>query len=74
MHLLDGASIDRIAAVHSVHRATAARWLERIRERLASGTRRLLQERLRVSRDELASLVRLIDSQLDLSLSTLLSD
>ena len=73
MHLLDRASIDEIAALHTVHRATAARWITRIRERLAAQTHQALQTALALDDHRLESLMRAVDSRLDLSLSRLLT-
>ena len=39
-HYILGLTIDQIAAIHGVHRATSARWLEKCRERLHANTRR----------------------------------
>jgi len=71
-HLVDRVSVDGIAAMYDVHRATAARWLTRIREGVAQHTRRRMVERLRIARDECDSILQLIRSQLDLSISTYL--
>jgi RNA polymerase sigma-70 factor (ECF subfamily) len=68
-HTLDGLGIDRLAALHGVHRATAARWIEAAREAVVTGTRRELIKRLGLSRVELASVLRLIQSQLEVSLA-----
>src|SRR6185436_8511874 len=38
-HFLDGLSIDRMAALHDVHRATAARWIAKLVEKLLVDTR-----------------------------------
>lgn len=65
--LVDGMSIDEIASVHAVHRATAARWLVRIREELMERTHELLAARLSVDTDDVASIVRLVQSQLEVS-------
>lgn len=54
--------------LHGVHRATAARWVDAARETVLAGTQRELIRRLRISRSELASVIRLIQSQLELSL------
>lgn len=70
--LVDGLSIDELAALYGVHRATAARWVQRAKDELLSGTRRALMRDLKVGRDELESIFRLIQSQLDVSLSRLL--
>jgi RNA polymerase sigma-70 factor (ECF subfamily) len=67
-HTLDGLGIDHLAALHGVHRATAARWVDAAREAVLTGTQRELIRRLRLSRNELASVIRLIQSQLEVSL------
>ena len=71
-HTLDGLGIDRLAALHGVHRATAARWLDAAREAVLAATQRELIRRLRLSRHELASVIRLIQSQLEVSLTRVL--
>jgi len=65
--LVDGLSIDDIAAVYRVHRATAARWLARVRDDLIESTRRLLAEQLGIGADEVVSVLRLVQSELDIS-------
>jgi RNA polymerase sigma-70 factor, ECF subfamily len=69
---VDGLSIDRIGAIYGVHRATAARWLAGAREALATTVQRLLLRKLGVSPSDLASIARLVESQLDLSIRRLL--
>jgi len=71
-HYLDGASIDRIASIYGVHRATAARWLNAAREALADRSHRILIARLGVSPTELRSIARLVESQLDVSIRRLI--
>ncbi len=73
MHLLDRASIDDIAALHDVHRATIARQLNRIREKIAARTREHLRAGLRSGDVGLDTLLRAVDSRLDLSLSRVLA-
>lgn len=68
-HTLDGLGIDQLATLHGVHRATAARWIEAAREAVLAGTQRELIRCLRLSHGELASVIRLIQSQLDVSLA-----
>jgi RNA polymerase sigma-70 factor, ECF subfamily len=68
-HALDGLGVDQLASLHRVHRATAARWVQAAHESVLAGTRRALSRRLRLSRAEFASVMRLIQSQLDVSLS-----
>jgi RNA polymerase sigma-70 factor, ECF subfamily len=71
-YTLDGLTIDQLAALHGVHRATTARWVDAAREALLVATQRNLIERLQLSRDELVSVMRMIRSQLDVSLPRLL--
>jgi len=67
-HYPQDLSIDQLGALYNIHRATAARWVARARERLFSGIRRRMLERLQVSRDELESILRLIQSRLEITL------
>jgi RNA polymerase sigma-70 factor (ECF subfamily) len=69
---LDGLSIDQLAAFYRVHRATTARWIEAARQAVLDGTRKELIRRLQLSRSELDSVMRLISSQLDVSLPRVL--
>lgn len=71
-HLLDDLTIDELARLYRVHRATCARWLVDAREELGKRTRKHLGEHLGLAGDELASLLRYLDSDLELSLSRLL--
>ena len=72
--LVDGLNIDEIGAVYGVHRATAARWVEKIRTTLLKRTRNRLMEEIRVGTDELDSIMRLIQSQLDVSIHRILTE
>jgi RNA polymerase sigma-70 factor, ECF subfamily len=68
---VDGLSIDALAALHGIHRATAARWLARAQKALSKETRALLTRRLKVQPAELRSILDLIRSGLQLSLRVL---
>ncbi|MEM6992245.1 MAG: sigma factor-like helix-turn-helix DNA-binding protein [Myxococcota bacterium] len=68
-HLLDQLSIDRIAALHRVHRSTAARWLVAIREHLFEQTRTHLMQSLGLSTGEFASVLALVRSRLTYSIA-----
>ena len=70
-HLLDGLQIQEIAALYRVHRVTASRWLEDARGELLDGVKRALRDKLGGDED-LASVMRLVRSQLDVSLPRLL--
>ena len=69
---LDDLSIDEIGALYRVHRATVARWIAAIREGLFEATRARLMSRFGISDTEADSVLRLIDSQLDISIETLM--
>lgn len=72
MHVIDQLSIDQLAALSGVHRSTAARQLTRAREALCELTRTELVARLGVRGRELDSLMRLVRSNVDLSIARLL--
>lgn len=71
--LIDGWSIDRIAALYGIHRATAARRVAAARDELGHAMRAELATRLTISKDEVDSVVRLVQSRIDVSLARLLS-
>ncbi len=72
-HLVDGMTIDEVARLYQIHRATAARQIEKARDRVASGVRKLLARKTGVHGNELRELADLVSSQLDLSLSRVLA-
>jgi len=72
MHYVDGVEIEDIGKVFGVHRTTASRWLSKTREKVLDGTRRRVRERLRGSESEVESVLRLAQSDLDISLGRVL--
>jgi RNA polymerase sigma-70 factor (ECF subfamily) len=68
LRYLDGLSIDALAPLHGIHRATAARWVAAARARLLEGTRREMQARLGGSVTDMDSLLRLVRSDLVVNL------
>jgi RNA polymerase sigma-70 factor, ECF subfamily len=72
LSFFDDLSIDEIGAAFRVHRATAARWLAAARKHLLDETRRLLMERLGANPAEVESIVRMLDSQLHVSVQRFL--
>lgn len=62
LHVNDGVSIDDVARLYGIHRATAARRLERARRDLATATRRELARDLALSPWEVDSLIREVRS------------
>jgi RNA polymerase sigma-70 factor (ECF subfamily) len=71
MHLLGGVTLEQLASIHRVHRATIVRWLREAREDVLAATKRALTVSLRVDGDEIESLMQLVGSQLDASLERL---
>ncbi|MBA2543926.1 MAG: transcriptional regulator [Deltaproteobacteria bacterium] len=71
MSFVDGLTIDEIGAVYAVHRATAARWIQRASDELHDAVRARLIERLALTPSELDQVAALVRSQLDVSLSQL---
>lgn len=70
MHVTGRCSIDEIGRAYGVHRATAARWLERARLALGRGVRAGLGRRdLQLTESEFQSLAGAVASDLELQLS-----
>lgn len=65
--IVDEMSIDAIGAAFGVHRATAARWLNRARAALVAATHRRLADRLKLPVEQMESVIRLVSSHLDAS-------
>jgi RNA polymerase sigma-70 factor (ECF subfamily) len=71
-HFVDGLTTEEIGALYSVHKTTAFRWLEAARTALSKRVRTGFQQRLKVLPAELDSILTLLQSQIDLSLSRVL--
>jgi RNA polymerase sigma-70 factor, ECF subfamily len=70
MHIAGHCSIDEIGRAYNVHRATAARWLDRTRTRIYDEVRQeLCVERAHLTASEFKSLATMMGSELELSLS-----
>jgi RNA polymerase sigma-70 factor (ECF subfamily) len=69
---VDGLTLEEIAAVYRVHHSTALRWLEKTRLSLLDLTMARLAERLKISQQDCSTIMRLIQSDIDLTLPTLL--
>ena len=74
MHFSERLGIDQLAPIFQVSRATAARWLKQAREALVQGTLEALRSRLKMSQDELESLLGVVRSKLEFSLGALLRE
>lgn len=67
-HHVDGLSIDRLAVLHGVHRATAARRVAAARDALFEGVRDILRHELRIGDETFDSIVRLVKSEIEINL------
>jgi len=65
--IVEKMSIDEVGAAFGVHRATAARWLNRARGALVGATHKRLAERLDLPVEQMDSVIKLVQSQLDAS-------
>jgi RNA polymerase sigma-70 factor, ECF subfamily len=70
-HFCDGLSLDEMARLQRVHRATAARRLARVRDKLLERTRAYFEGELSIDRADFDELMALISSHLDASISRL---
>jgi RNA polymerase sigma-70 factor (ECF subfamily) len=71
-HILDELTIDDLARLYRVHRATCARWLADARADLARQTRKQLVSALGVPGSDVDSVLRFLDSDIELSISRIL--
>lgn len=71
-HFIDRLAFDDIGALYGVHKTTAFRWLEDAREKISKRTKNHFQERVQLPPGEMESVLRLLQSNLDLSLSRVL--
>ena len=71
LHHLGGVTLEQLASMYGVHRATAVRWLAAARDRLFAGTRDRMKQQL--TDTELDEVMDLIQSRLEVSVRRLLS-
>ena len=72
-HILDELTIDDLARLYRVHRATCARWLADARADLGKHTRKKLVASLGLpKKEDVDSLLRFLDSDIELSISRIL--
>jgi RNA polymerase sigma-70 factor (ECF subfamily) len=67
-------SIDVIGTLYGVHRATAARWVVAAHDELKKTLRKSMMDRLDVKPDEYASILRLIESRIEISFDRLMKE
>lgn len=70
-HYIDGLTVDELGSLYRVHRSTAARLLVRARQLLLEATRARMMCQLDVQPQELDSILRMIWSQIEISLRDL---
>lgn len=69
LHLINQRTIDEIAPIYKVHRATAARWLARARAEVLERSRASLGALLQADDRDVESIMHLIASRLDVSIA-----
>lgn len=74
LHFVDGLTIDDLASVYAVHRATTARRLARIRGAIFERARAQAMSALGIGETEFESLMGVMLSRLDLTIKRLLND
>lgn len=72
-HYIDRLTIDKLGALYHVHRATAARWVAAARENVFEETRAYMMESEGIQTTDLDSILRLLHSQLDVSIQRFLA-
>jgi RNA polymerase sigma-70 factor (ECF subfamily) len=72
--VVDDRSVNEVAAVYGIHRVTASRWVSELRADLLKRTRNQLRDRFGFDASSLDSALRLLDSNLELSLFRLLAE
>lgn len=72
LHYLDGLALDRIGVMYGVHKATVSRWLASARQSVLDGATKAVVERLGAGHRDARSLLAVLRSQLDVSVTALL--
>jgi RNA polymerase sigma-70 factor (ECF subfamily) len=73
-HFVDGLPIERLGAMHGVHRTTTSRWLADAQNTLLVAVRKTLKTRLNVGHDTVESILELVQSRIELNLETVLGE
>jgi len=72
LHFVEGLTLSQIGAAYQADKSTISRWIGKARAALLEGTRVELSKKFRLDTRELDSLMYLVQSQLDVSLGSLL--
>jgi RNA polymerase sigma-70 factor (ECF subfamily) len=73
LHFLGGVTLEQLAQMYGVHRATVVRWLAAAREAVFAATREHVAGHLRAPADELDEMFDLVKSRVELSVERLLA-
>jgi RNA polymerase sigma-70 factor (ECF subfamily) len=73
LYFVEGRTVQQLGAALGVHHATAARWVQRAKESLVAGLRRLMMEKLQVGSSTCDSVLALIGHDWQDSIRALLS-
>jgi RNA polymerase sigma-70 factor (ECF subfamily) len=71
-YFIDGLGLERLAPLYRVHHATVARWIGKARERIQHATKAEMMRRLQLRGADVSAIVRMIQSQIDVSITRLL--
>lgn len=74
LNLVNGSSIDELAPMYQVSRATVARWLAQARDALRTETLRRLSATTRMEGDDLEGLMASLESSFDVSLRRFITE
>jgi RNA polymerase sigma-70 factor, ECF subfamily len=69
LNIVNGVSFDRIARMYDVNQSTVSRWAAAAKQAVRDDVHRFIAERLKLTTDEFASLFRILQSDLAVSIS-----
>jgi RNA polymerase sigma-70 factor (ECF subfamily) len=73
LYFVDGTNIDQIATIYRVHRATVARWIVSLRERLTAEAQQIVGRTHHLSKSEILSVWRMAREQIQVSVIRILA-
>src|SRR5262249_2283616 len=73
LHFLGGVTLEQLAQMYGVHRATVVRWLAAAREAVLEATRTHVAETIGAPADELDEMFSLVRSRVELSVERMLA-
>jgi RNA polymerase sigma-70 factor (ECF subfamily) len=73
LHFLGGMTLEQLAQMYGVHRATVVRWLAAARDAVFAATRAHVASTLGAPHDELDEMFALVESRVELSLERMLA-